>query len=328
MYARLSRPALMALVAFLLAFAFVPTAPLATMGVVSAQAACIGDVPAALAWMGTLQNPDGGFTNGFAPESDLGTTADVLVAAKSAGIDPLTYLKDGKTALDYLTAQVEAGKADNAGKLGKLLLGLSGTDADLSAFAARNLPDEATAALAKLTDGSDLYSLSLALLGLHAAGMDAPEAAVTTLLEARNADGGWGFSKGSASDTNTSALALQALIAADAEFDVATTLAYFKAVQNADKGWPYQKPSEGTAESDANSTAAVIQALIAAGEALDQWGNPAQVLATFQQPSGAFTYQLSQPADNFLATVQALPVLCGATLIATPLATPEATPAK
>lgn len=326
MYARLSRPALLALVALLVVFAFAPAAP--ALRVANAQAACIGDVPAAITWMGTLQNADGGFTNGFQPESDLGTTADVLVAAASAGIDPLTYLKDGKTPLDYLAAQVEAGKADSAGKLGKLLLGLSGTSANLSAFATRDLPAEATAALAKLTDGSDLYSLSLALLGLHAAGLDAPEDAVATLLAARNTDGGWGFAKDSASDTNTSALALQALIAADAEFDAAPTLAYFKATQNADMGWPYQKPAEGAAESDANSTAAVAQALIAAGEALDGWGNPAQALAKFQQPSGAFTYQLSQPADNFLATVQALPVLCGATLIATPSDTPEATPAK
>jgi Prenyltransferase and squalene oxidase repeat len=295
----------------------------------AAQDACLADVPAALAWMASLQNPDGGFTNGFQPESDLGTTADTLFAATSAKYDPAQFIKEGKTPLDYLTAQVKANKADKAGLLGKLMLGLAGTDANATAFAARNLIDDTLAALKALEEGSDLYSLSLALLGLHAVGAPLPEAAVKTLLESRNADGGWGFSKGSDSDTNTSALALQALIAAKAPVKTAETLAYFKAAQNEDKGWPYQQPATGSAESDANSTAGVIQALIAAGEALDTWGNPGQLLASFQQADGSFTYQRSQVAPNFLATVQAVPVLCGVTLSGTAealAATPEATP--
>jgi hypothetical protein len=284
------------------------------------QAACLGDIPAALTWLATLQNPDGGFTNGFQPESDLGTTADVVFAVAAASATQpdsglAVYRKEGKTPLDYLAAQVSDNKADNAGKLGKLLLALAAMQTEVKAYAGRDLIADAQKSLEAVSDGSDLYGLSLALLGLHASGADAPVSAIELILESRNPDGGWGFSKGQASDTNTTALVLQALIAADAEFDVAPTLAYVKATQNEDTGWPYQKPSEYGTDSDANSTAALIQALLAAGEPLDAWGNPEKFLVSFQASNGAFTYQLKQPADNALATIQALPALCGTTLI-------------
>jgi hypothetical protein len=296
-----------------------------------AQDVCLGNNAAALTWMATLQNADGGFTNGFAPESNFGTTADTIFALHIVEADLATFVKEGKSPTDYLTAQVGAGNVIQAGLLGKLLLALASTDADPANYADHDLITETTAAVKALEDGSDLYSLSLGVLGLRAVGAEVAESAVTALTEARNEDGGWGFSKGTPSDTNTSSFAIQALLAIDPAFDAAPTLAYFKDTQAADKGWAYQKPETGEIVSDANSTAAVVQALIAAGENLSAWGSPEQTLASFQQEDGSFTYQLGTPAPSFLATIQALPVLCGATLIVKSdavLATPEATPAS
>ncbi|MBX3062654.1 MAG: terpene cyclase/mutase family protein [Anaerolineae bacterium] len=311
-----------ALTTVLAAFGFV-----APVGV-NAQAVCLADVPAAIKWLSAFQNDDGGFTNGFAPESDFGTTADTQVAITTAGDEIGDYVKAGKTTLDYLTDQVMAGKADTAGKLGKLLLALANTGASVSEFATHNLIAETQAAIEKLADASDLYSLAYAVLGLKAVGAEVPEVAITTLLENQVAEShGWGFAKGNAADTNTTALVVQALVAAGAEFDKAAVLEYFKAAQNEDGGFPYQKPSDYGTDSDANSTAGVSQALIALGESLEDWNNPDQALATFQQANGSFTFQLAAPADSILATVQAIPVLCGNSLVSEE-ATAEATPAQ
>jgi hypothetical protein len=245
-----------------------------------------------------------------------------------AGEDVSAYAKEGKTTLDYLTEQVKTNKADTAGKLGKLLLALSGTDANPEGFATRDLVTDTTDLIAGLTDGSDLYSLALAVLGLKAVGAEIPETAITTLRDNQIAEtSGWGFSVGTAADTNTTALVVQALIAAGADFDKEAVREYFQATQNEDGGFPYQNPSEYGTDSDANSTAAVTQALLAMGEPLEKWNHPDQALAGFQQQNGAFTFQLAQPADSILATVQAIPVLCGKTLIVGEAAEMEATPA-
>lgn len=326
MFTRSLRTVLVFSIVFAAAFGFIRSAQPA-----NAQAACVANIEAALKWMTTLQNADGGFTNGFQPESDFGTTADTIFAINSADGDLTEFVKEGKSPLDYVTDQVTQGKVTKAGVLGKLLLALAYTDATPASFGTHDLITETTEALKTLEDGSDLYSLSLGVLGLRAVGAEVPDTTIKALLDARGTDGGWGFSKGTPSDTNTASFALQALIAADAEFDAAPTLAYFKSVQSKDSGWAYQAPASGEAVSDANSTAAVVQALIAAGEDLSTWGSPEKTLASFQQADGSFTYQLSQPAPSFLATVQALPVLCGATLIVKSdamSATPEATPAQ
>jgi len=100
-----------------------------------------------------------------------------------------------------------------------------------------------------------------------------------------------------------------ALIAAGAKNQIEPSLEYFRAVQNDDAGWTYQKPSQFGEATDANSTALVIQALIAAGQNLENWKNPRQALLSLQQADGAFLFNAATPGDNLLATVQAIPAL-------------------
>jgi hypothetical protein len=139
-----------------------------------------------------------------------------------------------------------------------------------------------------------------------------PEGAVAGLLATRLADGTYSFNGDQApgaGDSNTTAMAVMALIAASERDEVAPSLAYFRSVQNEDGGWTYQKPSAFGEETDANSTALVVQALVAAGEDSAAWNDPAQALLALQVPSGAFIFNAANSSENLLATVQALPAL-------------------
>jgi prenyltransferase beta subunit len=142
-------------------------------------------------------------------------------------------------------------------------------------------------------------------------------------------DGGWSFDANSQSDTNTTATAIQALLAGGREAtseSITDALDFLRTQQNSDGGFPYQNPSEYGTETDANSTAYVIQALLAAGQDLSDWNNPTQALAALQLPDGAFEYQKGTGA-NLLATVQAVPVLAGKTLLDLPRVAASQAPA-
>ena len=58
-------------------------------------------VEAALAWLRSQQNPDGGFSNGFTEGSDPGATADAVLAIASAGQDPSSWLQGAVSPRDY-----------------------------------------------------------------------------------------------------------------------------------------------------------------------------------------------------------------------------------
>jgi len=283
---------------------------------VSAGAGALAQEPAdalsaAVDYLVTIQNDDGGFSNGFAPESDLGTTADVVVALVAAGEDPNELRSaDGQTPLDRLSVQLEAGVAESAGQLAKIVTAVVAAGQDPRDFAGHNLVDE----LLALQDEEGVFGMGafehcLSLIALQNAGETRPAGAVEALVAAQNEDGGWGFVAGEASDTNTTGLCLQALALEDAPDAVEAALAYLAGIQNEDGGWPYQNPSDFGTTSDASSTALVIQALAALGEDLEAWNAPDAFLLSLQEPSGAFRYQSEVLGGNVLATVAAIPAL-------------------
>ncbi len=82
----------------------------------------------AIAYLQTIQSDDGGFSNGFAPESDLATTADVVVAiiagtqsASEANKTALTVTM--ANTLAFLEAQVSGGGELTAGAIAKVISG-------------------------------------------------------------------------------------------------------------------------------------------------------------------------------------------------------------
>jgi hypothetical protein len=281
-------------------------------------------VEKATAWLLDQQQPDGGFA-GFSGTSDPGATVDAIlamVAAQSMGISADTesavkYLESGDVALVY--AQTSAGAA------AKLALALVATGNDPHDF---NAVDpmaivEVGAGLGMI--GLGPYDHAFGIQALVATGTPVPQLAVDTARDSQIEDGSWAFDGtmiAGAGDTNTTAMMVQALVAAGVTSELVTNATdYLVSAQNEDGGFPYQPG----AESDANSTALVIQAMIAANEEnhADALKNAETALAGMQNESGAFFYMASTPDDNAFATVQAIPALVG---LAFPL--PAATPAQ
>ncbi len=276
----------------------------------------------ALTWMKSQQQPDGSFA-GFG----AGSTIDALLAILAAGQDPASYSQNGNTPVTFLESKA-GDLAKTPGGAGKLLLAVSALG-DTGRPFGPNLaplggPKNLIAAIEAAYDpstghyGKDTIGHAFAMLGLAKFGGPRPKAA-QYLESVQAADGGWSFSgdtKAGASDTNTTAVALQALIAVGGADPLAIKKAvtYLDSQQNADGGFPYQKGGGNGSESDANSIAYVTQASLALGNETTARKGIAFLLS-LQKPDGAFQYQKSQPDDNAGATYQAVPAILGATLV-------------
>jgi len=271
-------------------------------------------VQAALDWLRTQQQPDGGFSNGFVPGSDPGATADAVLAIAAAGGNPSEWTLGGNTPLDALQAALGAGAVQGAGAFAKLALAARTAGLDVRSFGGVDLTARILEDYSAETGlfGGGPFDSALAIQALVAGDTDLPDGAIDGLLAARLPDGTYAFNGDltpGAGDSNTTATAVMALLAAGEQQATAPSLDYFRAAQNDDGGWTYQKPSAFGEATDANSTALVIQALLATGEDLSAWNDPASALLALQQSSGAFAFNVDAPADNLLATVQAIPAL-------------------
>lgn len=167
--------------------------------------------------------------------------------------------------------------------------------------------------------GADTSAQVYGILGTAALGQTIPADAVTVLKNLQQGNGGWEWMPGWGSDTNTTSLALQALIASGEANDstaIVDGLAFLASAQNDDGGFPYDPNSAFSTDSDANSTAYAIQALIATGQdpTAGEWtknANPIAFLLTLQKGNGSFAWQ-SGGAANILATEQAITALLSA----------------
>jgi hypothetical protein len=304
-------------------------------GAASLRAAGEPEIESALAWLRSQQQADGGFTSGFEEGSDLGATTESILAGVAAGEEPERWSPAPRA---YLAEAVNAGRVTDAAGYGRLILGAVALGDDPRDFEGQNL----VAALLETADGESgrfgdsLYAHAYALLALHNAGAELPEGAVALLVEAQLDDGSWslmGEEDVPTGDSNTTALAVQALVAAGEEAPARATLPYFERIQNEDGGFPWQKPSDYGTDSDANSTALVIQALRALDEPLDDWSvegrDPVAALLALQEgESGAFEWQPGM-GPNVLATAQAVQALAGLMLVdvaSRPAVAPEESP--
>jgi hypothetical protein len=282
--------------------------------VAAAAQAPADPLQAAAAWLRTQQQADGGFSNGFVAGSDPATTADAVLAIVAAGEDPSVWIAGGTSPMDSLQGAVSSGEVAGPGAFAKVTLAVVASGADPRSFGGMDLIAEILEGYSSASGlfGAGPYDSALAIQALEAAGEPVPGGVIAGLLATRLADGTYSFNgdqTAGAGDSNTTAVAVMALIAAGASDEIAPSLAYFRSVQNEDGGWTYQKPSAFGEATDANSTALVIQALAAAGEDLAAWSSPEEALLALQVPSGAFIYNAANSSENLLATVQALPAL-------------------
>ena len=128
------------------------------------------------------------------------------------------------------------------------------------------------------------------MLGLVCTGNSVPASAATALKATALATGGWGF--GGFADPDTTAIAIQALLAsgvAKTDPAVVKALTYLKAGQGEDGGWGFDPT-----QSNAASTAFVVQAFIALGENPDAAAyqkagvSPVAYLGSQQLADGSF----------------------------------------
>lgn len=244
-----------------------------------------------------------------------GATAEAMLAVGSNQIDAAdwpTQIPD--VSLETNLALVGAGYSkSSAGAAGKMM---AGAVAAHSCIPSGSLsPTDWYSPTLGAYSGDGTGDNAWAMLGVEAMGEAPPAEAIATLRALQLDSGGWEWSPGWGADTNSTALAIQALIGAGEPLTssvIVTGVAWLASVQNEDGGFPYSAPGS----SDSNSTAYVTQALMAAGEdvrgsAWTQNGHtPIDYLLGNQLGSGAFVWQADLGA-NRLSTEQAAVALLG-----------------
>lgn len=268
----------------------------------------------ALAWLAGQQSAtDGGY-------GGAGPSVETLLSIGANGIQARHWRRTptAPSLLTYLMGKA-AGYTTNAAAAGKLTLGWSAAGPCLPPFThvAGDFYDEETGAY-----GYGAGAQAWAILGEAARGQTIPTQAVNYLKSRQQSDGGWEYVPGgwgAGTDTNTTALALQALVAAGEPLTstvITAGLGYLHTAQNNDGGFPYDPDSSWGTASDANSTAYVLQALYATGQNLAAWkkgtppADPLDFLLSLQLEGGAFEWQAGSGA-NLMATQQAIPALLG-----------------
>lgn len=247
-----------------------------------------------------------------------GATVETLLAVGANGLPAEQWRHTSSTPslAAAAWAAIPAYARNGAGAAGKSAVALAG--AELCVPAVMTRPSDyysPTLGVYNVQSGSNAW----ALLGALALGEEVTPQAVGGLRGQQLSSGGWEWAPGWGADTNATALALQALLAAGEPVTgtaVTQGLAYLKSAQNSDGGFAYALDNGAPGESDANSTAYVVQALLAAGEDVRsaEWQvggqGPLDYLLGLQQVEGGFAWQAGGE-PNLLATQQAIPALLG-----------------
>jgi hypothetical protein len=262
---------------------------------------------------------DGGFGTGFSKGSDIGATADVVMALASAGKNVGDAKgKSGRTPIDFFAQQLRLRKAISTGQYAKMTLAVKAAGQNPRAFNGNDLVALVNKGYNADTGviGESVFVHCLSMLALARNGAAVPDRAVTKLESLQSKTGGWAFAGDDKADVDTTALCAQALIAVGRDArsgSVGNAVVYLRGIQNADGGFPYQTPSQYGTDSNTNSTALVAQLIIATGDQPESWaaarGNPLGFIVSLARPSGAIAYQSAFPDDNILASAGAIPAL-------------------
>lgn len=204
------------------------------------------------------QNRDGGFGVGRGQPSSALYSGWVALALVAERRNPAHVARGGHSLLAYIKATL----AHDPGSLERTMLVAGAAGVSATDFDGHNL----VAALKRHIRANGSVSgqvnlTSFAVLALRAAGVTPPRRMLRWLLRQQNADGGFSFAKaGDLADVDDTAAALEAL-AGTAPSARRHAVAYIRAAQNRDGGFP----AEPGARSNAQSTAWAVQGLIAAG---------------------------------------------------------------
>jgi Squalene-hopene cyclase C-terminal domain len=286
--------------------------------------------------------------------ADLSSTVQVSLALAAANVGST----QATAALTYMEHNVDAyvsqDGTDGPGQLALLILDAHALGVDPHNFGGTNLVARLLAT--EQTTGTDIglfgaqdptyngaYRQGLSLSALGAVGLTSGAevtSAASWLKTQQCPDGGWSSYEAAQGctvdpadyvgpDTNSTAQAIQGLVAVGALTGAASTLAtsFLTSAQDSDGGWGYYPNTVAVPGiSDPNSTAVVTQSVIALGQSPTAapfalaGGNPVTFLQSQQLTSGADTGAFVFPVAaggsgtaNLLATYQAVPALAGLT---------------
>lgn len=217
-----------------------------------------------LAFLLSAQNRDGGFGEARGKPSTSLYSGWVALALVADRRNPAQVKRAGHSLLAYIEANI----AHDPGSLERTILVAGAADVSASDFGGHNL----LAAL-KHDIGSNgsvsgrVDDTTFGVLALRAAGVSPPARMLRWLLRQQDTDGGFSYAKaGDLADVDDTGAALEAIAKTHASAR-RRAVAYIRAAQNRDGGFP----AEPGDSSNAQSTAWAVQGLIAAGV------NPADV---------------------------------------------------
>ena len=236
-----------------------------------------------------------------------GETSWTIMGLSAIGIDPDTIENSGNSLLDFLAANPPSNTATTGWE--RDLLSITAAGENPFTFGGHNYVSK----VESFYDGTQIGSTTtlnddiFGILSLISAGPSANQEIISDsidfLIANQNSAGGWSWQVGGTSDSNDTAVAIQALKSAGNSGFTNTDLAdaidsgvnYLLGLQQADGGWEYQS-GFGT---DAASTAWVIQALIGEDSAVTGGLN---FLVGLQVASGGVQYQAGFGADTFTSS--------------------------
>ncbi len=277
-----------------------------------------GGSAAAVSWLRSAQNGDGGFGFGRGEDSSPAMTGWAVLGLEAAGVNPLDVDHGDATPIGYLAGTV--GQISTTGDLERTILLLRGAGLDPRHFQGHDLVSRLLAR--RGGDGSwgeQVNPTAFGILALKAAGVPAGNSRSGAWLRGiQNDDGGWGFAADSVSDPDSTGAVLQALGAAGNGSGVQRGVSYLRGVQRRGGGFAL---SSGPVNSQSTSWAA--QGLLAAGvspASVRSGGTPLSYLAATQSPDGHYRYSATSDQTPVWVTGQALMAVSGAAFPLSPVA--------
>lgn len=225
---------------------------------------------------------------------------------------------DAPSVLDFVALNGASYARHGVAEAGKLAVAMTGAEGCWPPRAPEP-SDYFSPTLGAMSDQAGF--LAWGILGSVALSESVPAGNIDFLKGLAQTNGGWEWNEGFGTDTNATALAIQALVAAGESISSSTVvsgLAYLHGAQNSDGGFPYSPDSSFGTDSDTNSTAWVVQAIYAVGQdpAAPEWtqgsANAISFMLALQQDDGSIEWMPGAPVGTRLsATEQAIAGLLG-----------------
>lgn len=268
------------------------------------------DLEAAVGWMGSVQNADGGFGPSPGDDSSIVTTSWAILGLAAAGVNAHDLPgRSGASPVDFL--RQNAAKVKSTGDIARTILALNAAGVEPRKFAGRNLIAELHKR--RRADGSWEEwpnSTAIAVIALRQSGATGGlRKSLDWLRDSQGEDGGWGARVGAPSDPDSTGTVLQAL---GGDRTVKRAVAYLRGVQRPSGGTPLTPGSAPNTQ----STAWAMQGLLSVGinpKGFRAGGDKSahEFLTAMQTPDGHFRYSAGNDKTPTWVTAQALVAAAG-----------------